>query len=124
MDTLHERDCVSESPNNILSWHCCPCLKSFLLNIHSSTSLSFSECLFLWELATHGAVYYKFLLSIVMGIDWVPGEKGSYGGNALVAAAVAIAAVQIIFVVARFYTRFIQRTKIGFDDYLILLALV
>jgi hypothetical protein len=80
--------------------------------------------LFLWELATHGAVYYKFLLSIVMGIDWVPGEKGSYGGNALVAAAVAIAAVQIIFVVARFYTRFIQRTKIGFDDYLILLALV
>lgn len=56
-----------------------------------------------------------------MGIS---GDQRPYGGNALVGVSAALAGLQIIFVVARFYTRFMQRMKIGVDDYLILLALV
>lgn len=59
-----------------------------------------------------------------MGVDWVPGDTAPHAGNALLGAAIGIAVVQILFVAARFFTRFIQRMKIGFDDYLILFALV
>jgi hypothetical protein len=59
-----------------------------------------------------------------MSTGGVPGDQQPYGGNALVGVAVTIAVVQILFVVARFYTRFTQRMKICVDDYLILLALV
>ena len=60
----------------------------------------------------------------MMGVDWSPGNRDPRGGNALLGAAIGIAVVQILFVAARFFTRFIQRMKIGVDDYLILFALV
>lgn len=59
-----------------------------------------------------------------MGLGWVPGDREPYGGNALVGAAIGISVVLVLFVAARFWTRFMQRVKIGLDDYLILLALV
>ncbi|KAK9858496.1 uncharacterized protein MYU51_017561 [Penicillium brevicompactum] len=59
----------------------------------------------------------------MMGVDWSPGNRDPRGGNALLGAAIGIAVVQILFVAARFFTRFIQRMKIGVDDYLILFAL-
>ncbi|KAL4997992.1 hypothetical protein BDV10DRAFT_201439 [Aspergillus recurvatus] len=48
----------------------------------------------------------------------------SYCGGRLLGISIAIAAVQIIVVPARFYTRYIQRTKCTLDDYLILPALI
>ncbi|KAL4816806.1 hypothetical protein BDW67DRAFT_190591 [Aspergillus spinulosporus] len=48
----------------------------------------------------------------------------SYCGDKLLGVSVAIAAVQIIVVPARFYTRHIQRIKCTLDDYLILPALI
>lgn len=48
----------------------------------------------------------------------------SNGGNALVGVAVALSVVQILFVAARFYTRYLQRVKFGVDDYIVLIALV
>ncbi|KAJ5340908.1 hypothetical protein N7541_010032 [Penicillium brevicompactum] len=60
----------------------------------------------------------------MMGVDWSPGNRDPRGGNALLGAAIGIAVVQILFVTARFFTRFIQRMKIGVDDYLILFALL
>ena len=59
-----------------------------------------------------------------MGINWISGDKEPYGANILVGAAISIAVIQILFVAARFYTRFMQKVKVGIDDYLILLALV
>lgn len=59
-----------------------------------------------------------------MGANWNPGDQQPYNGDALVGAAAAIAAVQILFVAARFFTRFMQRMNIAVEDYLILLALV
>jgi hypothetical protein len=56
--------------------------------------------------------------------SWVPDHQQPYNGNVLVGATIAITILQIVFVAARFYTRFLQRAKIGLDDYLILLALV
>ncbi|CAI7652359.1 unnamed protein product [Penicillium glandicola] len=58
-----------------------------------------------------------------MEANWVPRDKQPYIGNALIGATSAIIALQIVFVAARFYTRFLQHMKIGVDDYLILLAL-
>ncbi|KAJ5577848.1 uncharacterized protein N7459_006812 [Penicillium hispanicum] len=57
------------------------------------------------------------------GIDWVDKSQPLHGVGALVAAAVSLAAVQIIFAAARFYTRYLQRMKCGVDDYVILIAL-
>ncbi|KAL4745492.1 hypothetical protein BDW72DRAFT_208160 [Aspergillus terricola var. indicus] len=48
----------------------------------------------------------------------------SYCGDKLLGVSIAIAAVQIIVVPARFYTRYIQRIKCTLDDYLILPALI
>ncbi|KAJ5049593.1 hypothetical protein NUH16_008112 [Penicillium rubens] len=59
-----------------------------------------------------------------MGADWNQGHQQPYSGNGLVGPIAAIAAVQTVFVAAKFYTRFMQRVKFGLDDYLILLALV
>ncbi|KAJ5356438.1 hypothetical protein N7517_011047 [Penicillium concentricum] len=59
-----------------------------------------------------------------MGASWVPDQQRPYSGGPLVGAIIAITILQIVFVAARFYTRFMQRAKIGADDYLILLALV
>lgn len=47
-----------------------------------------------------------------------------YNGDALIGVSVAIAVVQIVVVVARFYTRRLQQLALALDDYLILLALV
>ncbi|KAL3429573.1 hypothetical protein BDV09DRAFT_190025 [Aspergillus tetrazonus] len=48
----------------------------------------------------------------------------SYCGDRLLGVSIAIAAVQIIVVPVRFYTRYIQRIKCTLDDYLILPALI
>jgi hypothetical protein len=48
----------------------------------------------------------------------------SYCGDRLLGVSIAIAAVQLIVVPVRFYTRYIQRIKCTLDDYLILPALV
>lgn len=48
-----------------------------------------------------------------------------YNGDALIGVSVAIAVVQIVVVIARFYTRRrLQQLAFALDDYLILLALV
>ncbi|GKZ72195.1 hypothetical protein AnigIFM50267_008557 [Aspergillus niger] len=47
-----------------------------------------------------------------------------YNGDALIGVSVAIAVVQIVVVVARFYTRRLQQLALALDDYLILLALI
>lgn len=59
-----------------------------------------------------------------MGAGGVSGNHQPYGGDALVGVSAAIAVVQISFVAARLYTRFMQQIKLGIDDYLILLASV
>jgi len=97
-------------------------LKFLLFNIpHPPVSSSLG--IVLQETATDGAVY-KFPSFNIMGADSVPVDQEPYSGNALVGAAISIAVVQIVFVAAKFYTRSMQRMKICFDDYLILLALV
>lgn len=48
----------------------------------------------------------------------------SDGGRALIIVCVVLSVVQIVFVAARFYTRYMQRMKCGIDDYVMLLALV
>ncbi|PLB44745.1 hypothetical protein P170DRAFT_479293 [Aspergillus steynii IBT 23096] len=48
----------------------------------------------------------------------------SYCGDSLMGVAIAIAVVQILIVVARFYTRYMQRVACALDDYLIVPALV
>ncbi|KAJ5675817.1 hypothetical protein N7462_008714 [Penicillium macrosclerotiorum] len=50
-------------------------------------------------------------------------SPSSNGGNALVGVSVALSVMQIVFVAARFYTRYMQRTKCGADDYVMLVAL-
>jgi hypothetical protein len=48
----------------------------------------------------------------------------SDGGSALIIVSVVLSFVQIVFVAARFYTRYMQRMKCELDDYIMLLALV
>ncbi|KAI9044584.1 uncharacterized protein KD926_000495 [Aspergillus affinis] len=48
----------------------------------------------------------------------------SYCGESLMGVAIAMAVVQIVIVVARFYTRYMQRVACALDDYLIVPALV
>ncbi|KAJ6179618.1 hypothetical protein N7519_010079 [Penicillium mononematosum] len=48
----------------------------------------------------------------------------AYCGQQLIGVSVAIAAIQIIIVGARFYTRYIQRVANGIDDYLVIPALI
>ncbi|KAJ5082052.1 hypothetical protein N7532_011095 [Penicillium argentinense] len=48
----------------------------------------------------------------------------SSGGNALIGVSIALSIVQIIFVAARFLTRYMQRIRFGLDDYMILIALI
>lgn len=48
----------------------------------------------------------------------------SYSGDSLMGVAIAIAVVQILVVIARFYTRYMQRVACALDDYLIVPALV
>ncbi|KAJ5936369.1 hypothetical protein N7454_005004 [Penicillium verhagenii] len=47
----------------------------------------------------------------------------SSGGSALIGVGVTLSVLQIIFVVARFYTRSLQHTQYGADDYVMLVAL-
>ncbi|CAG7968649.1 unnamed protein product [Penicillium nalgiovense] len=47
----------------------------------------------------------------------------AYCGQQLIGVSIAIAAIQIIIVGARFYTRYIQRVANGIDDYLMIPAL-
>ena len=48
----------------------------------------------------------------------------SDGGSALIIVSVVLSFVQIVFVAARFYTRYMQRMKCGLDDWVMLFALV
>lgn len=48
----------------------------------------------------------------------------SDGGEALIIVSVVLSVLQIVFVAARFYTRYMQRMRCGLDDYVMLLALV
>lgn len=48
----------------------------------------------------------------------------SDGGSALIIVSVVLSFVQIVFVAARFYTRYMQRMKCELDDWVMLLALV
>lgn len=52
------------------------------------------------------------------------GSDPSDGGSALVGVSIALSVVQIFFVAVRFLTRYLQRTRCGADDYVILVALV
>lgn len=52
------------------------------------------------------------------------GSDPSDGGSALVGVSIVLSIVQIFFVVLRFVTRYMQRTRCGADDYVILIALV
>lgn len=52
------------------------------------------------------------------------GHVSSDGGAPLVGVSIALSVLQIVFVAARFYTRFVQRVRCGVDDYVILFALV
>ncbi|KAJ5180444.1 hypothetical protein N7492_003654 [Penicillium capsulatum] len=52
------------------------------------------------------------------------GFQPTHGGNVLFGVGVSLSVLQIAFVVARFYTRYLLRTRCGVDDYVILIALV
>ena len=58
------------------------------------------------------------------GTIWVDKHPPLHGAGSLIAACASLAALQIILVAARFYTRYKQRAKRGIDDYVILIALV
>ncbi|OQE44128.1 hypothetical protein PENCOP_c002G05733 [Penicillium coprophilum] len=58
-----------------------------------------------------------------MVANWAWDPQHPCSGSALVGANIAITVLQIVFVAARLYTRFMQRAKAGADDYLILLTL-
>lgn len=55
---------------------------------------------------------------------WVNYKAPSDGGTALIIVSVVLSVVQIVFVAARFYTRYMQRMRCGLDDYVMLCALV
>ncbi|KAJ5628291.1 hypothetical protein N7490_010519 [Penicillium lividum] len=57
------------------------------------------------------------------GIDWQQGATPSTGGSALIGVSVTLSVLQIFFVIARFYTRSLQHTQCGADDYVMLVAL-
>jgi hypothetical protein len=48
----------------------------------------------------------------------------SGGGNSLLGVSVALSVLQIVFVASRFYTRRLQRQRYGWDDWIMLFALV
>jgi hypothetical protein len=48
----------------------------------------------------------------------------SGGGNSLLGVSVALSVLQIVFVASRFYTRRLQRQRYGWDDWVMLFALV
>lgn len=47
-----------------------------------------------------------------------------YNGGSLLGVAIAMAILQIVAVIARFYTRYSQRLAYALDDFLIVIALV
>lgn len=57
-------------------------------------------------------------------VSSIMGHVPSDGGAPLVGVSIALSVLQIVFVAARFYTRFVQRVRCGVDDYVILFALV
>lgn len=60
----------------------------------------------------------------IMGEERVNLSGPSDGGTALIIVSVVLSVAQIVFVAARFYTRYMQRMKCGIDDYVMLFALV
>lgn len=58
------------------------------------------------------------------GMNWQQGEALSTGGSALIGVSMTLSVIQILFVIARFYTHSLQHTKCGADDYVMLIALV
>lgn len=55
---------------------------------------------------------------------WTVESQPMNDGKTLFGVGVALAIVQIAFVAARFYTRYLQRVRCGVDDYIIFIALV
>lgn len=58
------------------------------------------------------------------GINWQQGEALSHSGSALIGVSLTLSVLQILFVIARFYTRSLQHTQFGADDFMMLVALV
>ncbi|KAJ6013971.1 hypothetical protein N7540_008562 [Penicillium herquei] len=58
------------------------------------------------------------------GTGWEAGEQPSNGGTGLIAACVALSVLQILFVAAKFYTRSMQNTRYGADEWVMLVALI
>ncbi|KAF3398607.1 hypothetical protein F1880_005661 [Penicillium rolfsii] len=58
-----------------------------------------------------------------MGEEHRVNNSPSGGGTALIIVSVVLSVVQIVFVAARFYTRYMQRMKCGPDDWVMLFAL-
>ena len=56
--------------------------------------------------------------------SWQKGQQPSSSGTRLIAACIALSILQIIFVAAKFYTRYFQNMRFGADDYVMLIALV
>ncbi|KAJ5088212.1 hypothetical protein N7456_011828 [Penicillium angulare] len=57
------------------------------------------------------------------GSDWQEAQHPSTSGSGLIAACIILSVIQILFVAARFYTRYMQNAKCGADDYVMLVAL-
>ncbi|KAJ5286833.1 hypothetical protein N7478_002519 [Penicillium angulare] len=57
------------------------------------------------------------------GTDWQEAQHPSGSGSGLIAACIILSVIQILFVAARFYTRFMQKARCGADDYVMLVAL-
>ena len=55
---------------------------------------------------------------------WQEGDPLSHDGTFLIRLTITLSVLQIFFVVARFYTRYMQHMHCGADDYVILVALV
>ena len=55
---------------------------------------------------------------------WQEGQHPSEGGTGLIAVCIAFSVIEILFVGARFYTRYMQNARYTADDYVMLVALV
>jgi len=56
--------------------------------------------------------------------EFVMARNSSDNGNTLVGVSIALSVLQIGLVAARFYTRRLQRERYGWDDWVMLIALV
>lgn len=57
-------------------------------------------------------------------MGWSQGNPPSQNGQALIATGISLSVVVVVFAIARFYTRRLQRIKFGVDDWVFLIAVV